>query len=158
MRYLPEIAKQFPVSLSIFGLVRTHKAVAASMLASIGLYPGQEILLMQLDAEEGQSQKALCNVLRVDHSTIAKSVSRLEKAGLVSRRKAEHDERVNLITLTSKGDELRKRVVQIWSELETVTISTLSRAEQKSFVTLAEKLAEGLEIHIETAASRKRNT
>lgn len=145
IRDLPEVIKNFPVSSAIFGLSRTHRAAAAAMLADIGLYLGQEIVLMHLDPTRGQSQKSLCNLLRVDHSTVAKSVSRLEKADIVRRRRAEHDERVSLVTLTPKGVELREKVLQIWARLEAVTAPGLTEAERDQFTMLAAKLAASIE-------------
>lgn len=158
MRYVPKVVKQYPVGFAVAGMARARRALAASMLADIGLYPGQEILLMQLDHKQGQSQKSLSDFLRIDQSTVAKSVSRLEKAGLVTRRKAEHDERISLITLTGLGEELRRRVIEIWTELETATVSVLAPGEQHDLVLLAEKLALSLEARTQASATRKRNT
>lgn len=146
MRNLPKTAKEFPINFAVFGLARTHRAVVGAMLSEVGLYLGQEILLMQLDLEVGQSQKCLRDLLCVDHSTIAKSVARLEKAGLVARRKAEYDERVSLITLTETGAELRQRVIEIWSRLEAIISAELTLGEQNKFIALADKLAASLEI------------
>ncbi|WP_198541543.1 MarR family winged helix-turn-helix transcriptional regulator [Mycobacteroides chelonae] len=142
---LPEASKDSPLNYAIFGLARIHRATASAMFADIGLYVGQEIMLMRLDTTQGQSQKALCDLLRVDHSTVAKSVSRLEKAGLVVRSKAEYDERISLVTLTQKGAELRAKVIEIWSSLEALTTADLTESERAQFIRLAEKIAANIE-------------
>ena len=41
-----------PVSAAIFQLARTHKAYAAQLPRQLDLYPGQEILLMELSGVE----------------------------------------------------------------------------------------------------------
>ncbi|MGL6235004.1 MAG: MarR family winged helix-turn-helix transcriptional regulator [Segniliparus sp.] len=142
---LPEAANDFPVGFAIFGLARTHRSAAAAMLSEIGLHLGQEVMLMQLDGAQGRSQKSLCELLRADHSTVAKSVARLERAGLVTRSKAEHDERVSLVALTAKGVELREKVFEVWAKLEDITAAGLTEPEQKQFAVLAAKLAANID-------------
>ncbi|MFD6197782.1 MarR family winged helix-turn-helix transcriptional regulator [Mycobacteriaceae bacterium NPDC060252] len=141
----PETAGDFPMSFAVFALARTHKAAAAAMLADIGLHIGQEVMLMQLDAEQGRSQKSLCDLLRADHSTVAKSVGRLQKAGLVTKTKAAYDERVSLVALTAKGVEIRQKALAIWSSLEEITAAGLTESEQRQFIKLAAKLAESID-------------
>src|SRR5687768_1136959 len=95
---LPEVEfgaeKQFPISFSIFALARSHRALASQLIRETGLFPGQEIILMQLFQQDGQSQNSLGRTLRLDHSTIAKSVRRLEEAGLITRNRSDEDGRV----------------------------------------------------------------
>lgn len=142
---LPQTADDFAVSFAVFALARTHRAAAAAMLADIGLHLGQEIMLMQLDATQGQSQKSLCELLRADHSTVAKSVARLEKAGLVTKTKADYDERVSLVALTAKGVEIREKALAVWTKLEDITAAGLTESEQKQFTKLAAKLAASID-------------
>lgn len=39
---------RYPVSFAIFALARTHRALASQMLRGVGLFPGQEIMLLNL--------------------------------------------------------------------------------------------------------------
>ncbi len=141
----PSTARDFPASWAIFSLARSHRALAASMLADLGLFPSQELILMQLWDEDGQSQKALGQTQRFDHSTIAKSVRRLERAGLVRREKSQTDGRVTLVFLTGAGQELKGRTLQIWEELERKTVQGLTTEEQAQLVALACKIIPSLE-------------
>lgn len=137
----PASADDYPVSWAIFALARSHRTTAASLLAGLGLFPGQEIMLMQLWDSDGQSQKQLGHTLRVDHSTVAKSVQRLEGAGLVTRARSSDDGRVTLVFLTKAGRALKKRTLAAWAALEQRTVRGLSRAEQAQFVALARRIA-----------------
>lgn len=100
---------------------------------------------MQLWDEDGQSQKALGQNQRLDHSTIAKSVRRLETAGLVRREKSQDDGRVTLVFLTDAGQELKGRTLQIWEELERRTVKSLTAKEQAQLVALAGKIIPNLD-------------
>lgn len=93
---------QFPISFSIFSLARFHHRIAGQLLREAGLYPGQELVLMQLWHRDSQSQNSLLRSLRLDHSTIAKSVRRLEDVGLVTCSRSEEDKRVTIVSLHPK--------------------------------------------------------
>jgi DNA-binding MarR family transcriptional regulator len=130
----------YPVSFAIFALARSHRAKAASMLADIGLFPGQEILLMQLAEKDGKPQKSLCESIGLDHSTVAKSVARLERDGLIERRKCPEDGRISQVHLTSRGREMTDAISRVWAELERMTIKDLSVAEQQALMEAAKKI------------------
>ena len=132
----------FPVSYAIFSLARSHKALAGILLRKLDLYPNQDIILMAVWNQEGLAEKMLQETLQVDHSTIAKSVKRMEAAGLLGSRKSDRDKRVTLISLTERGKEIHQKVVEAWAELERRTIASLTVSEQAAFVAFTQKLEE----------------
>ena len=142
----------YPVSFAIFALARSHRAKAASMLADIGLFPGQEILLMQLAEKDGKPQKSLCESIGLDHSTVAKSVARLERDGLIERRKCPEDGRISQVHLTSKGREMTDAISRVWAELERQTIKDLSTSEQQMLMAAAKKIVVSTAVPEEIAA------
>ncbi|WP_254777137.1 MarR family winged helix-turn-helix transcriptional regulator [Paenibacillus sp. yr247] len=103
---LNQTRQQFPLSFSLFALASSHRALATQLFREINLFPGQELILMQLFQQDQQSQNRLSQTLRLDHSTVAKSVKRLEDAGLVIRRRSPEDGRVTLVSLTEAGRKL----------------------------------------------------
>jgi DNA-binding MarR family transcriptional regulator len=145
----------YPVSFAIFALARTHRAKAASMLADIGLFPGQEILLMQLAGQDGRPQKSLCESIGLDHSTVAKSVGRLERDGLIERRKCPDDGRISQVHLTARGRDMTDAISRIWAELERQTIKDLSDAEQQALMAAAKKIIVNASVAEELAACTK---
>jgi len=130
----------YPVSFAIFALARSHRAKAASMLAGIGLFPGQEILLMQLSEKDGKPQKALCDSIGLDHSTVAKSLLRLEREGLIVRKKCPEDGRVSQVYLTQRGWETTRAITGVWAELERMTVEQLTVEEQAQLMSAARKI------------------
>jgi MarR family transcriptional regulator, organic hydroperoxide resistance regulator len=138
-------AAEFPVSWLIFALARSHRALAGQLISNLGLYPGQELILMQLWDMDGRSQKELGEAQRLDHSTINKSVRRLEAVGLVCREPSPEDGRVALVFLTEKGRELETATKAAWAELERRTVVGLSEAEQRRFRQLALRIIPNIE-------------
>jgi len=134
-----------PVNNAILALVRSHRIEAANLLRELGLFPGQELMLMQLWNKDNQSQNSLGRTFRHDHSTIAKSVKRLEEAGLVTRSQSEEDKRVVIVSLTQAGRDLEGRVMDAWKNLETNTTKGISKEEQALFLTIVQKMVTNFE-------------
>lgn len=128
------LQREFPVSYAIFAMARTHRAIAAAKLAEIGLYPNQEIMLIQLAAGDGLSQKMLARTLRVNHATVAKTVARMESVGLVERRVSPVDRRVTLVYLTDAGRAMEERILEVWRDLEGLTTDRLVPNQRSAFL------------------------
>jgi DNA-binding MarR family transcriptional regulator len=134
-----------PVSTAIYQLARAHKAFAASMLRELGLYPNQELLLMELDGVESRSQSDLVRTLMLDHSTVAKSLRRMETAGLVARRPSASDRRAVDVSLTQRGAELLDRIHAVWARLEATTTDGLGEADAEQLVALMHAIQQRIE-------------
>ncbi|WP_164700249.1 MarR family winged helix-turn-helix transcriptional regulator [Modestobacter sp. KNN46-3] len=130
------VAAVGPVSALIPAVARAHRTLAGTLLREVGLYPGQELLLMQLWEHEPRSPGELARALRVEPPTAVKAVSRLEDAGFVQRERSTDDRRVVLVSLTASGRALRARVEQIWAELERRTVGDLSQADRARLIEL----------------------
>lgn len=151
-------AEKFPVSFAIFGLARRHRALAAELLRDLGLYPGQEIMLLQLWENDGQSQNSLGRTLGLDHSTVAKSVRRLEEAGLVVRARSAQDRRSTIVTLTQAGRDLETAVTEVWARLEGCTVKGFSVDEREAFVGLVRRIEANLDPDTPPPARRSANS
>src|SRR4051812_17786031 len=108
MPHIPTTAGGGPMSYAIFQLARAHRAYAAALLRAMDLHPGQELLLMQLFDRDGQTQSELLESVGLDHSTVSKSLRRMQVAGLLIREPAEHDRRVMGVHRTDKGRAMRE--------------------------------------------------
>src|SRR5256885_8158507 len=100
---IPTTAGEGPMSYAIFQLARAHRGYAAALLRKMDLHPGQELLLMQLLDRDGQTQSELLDSVGLDHSTVSKSLRRMQDAGLLVREPAAHDRRGLGVHLTHKG-------------------------------------------------------
>jgi DNA-binding MarR family transcriptional regulator len=132
------------MSYAIFELARAHRGQAAAMLRRMGLHPGQELLLMHLLDRDGQTQSELLDSVGLDHSTVSKSLRRMQDAGLVVREPAEHDRRVMVVHLTDKGRAMREPLAAMWRALEATTAQHLSARQAEAFVQTAYTVVDAL--------------
>lgn len=70
----------------------------------------QYSILVVLDRMGEASQRQLCDEVDLDRSTIADLVRRMERRGLVARRRDPQDARRNTVTLTDEGLAERRRL------------------------------------------------
>ena len=125
------------MSYAIFQLARAHRAYAAALLREMDLHPGQELLLMQLFDRDGQTQSELLESVGLDHSTVSKSLSRMQDAGLLVREPAAHDRRVMVVHLTDKGRAMREPIAALWQTLEEASARNMSEQQTRSFLDTA---------------------
>ena len=70
-------------------------------------------VLYHLWKEDGLSQQDLCNHSFRDKPSITRLVDNLEKLKLVKRTSSKDDKRINKIFLTSKGNKLQEKTMEM---------------------------------------------
>ncbi|MFJ1917201.1 MarR family winged helix-turn-helix transcriptional regulator [Streptomyces sp. NPDC088147] len=144
---LPSTAGEGPLSYAIFQLARAHRGHAAAMLRAMNLHPGQELLLMQLFDHDGRTQAELLERAGLDHSTVSKSLRRMQEAGLLTREPAPHDRRVMVVHLTDAGRALRKPIADMWRTLEQISVHDLTPDQIQAFITFAHIIEKSVRDH-----------
>ena len=118
------------IGFQIIHIYRAHRQIAEEAFGKLGVYPGQEMILLQFWLEEGIPQSQIAASLRVEPPTATKMLQRMERSGLVERRADPRDARVSLVYLTERGRALEQPVLDIWKQLEDQTVANLSLTEQ----------------------------
>jgi len=86
---------------------RMNQAAGAADLSPVAAWT-----LVQLDPDHAISQKELAARLHCNPSTVVDPTDRLEEAGLVIRRPQPTDRRINILTITPKGRQVRQTLVR----------------------------------------------
>lgn len=77
-------------------------------ISGSGIAPAQAYVLGELWFNEPLSQVDLARRLEIGKATIGQTLTRLERAGVIERRRTESDRRVVMVHLTDKGRALRE--------------------------------------------------
>ncbi|MER7518839.1 MarR family winged helix-turn-helix transcriptional regulator [Streptomyces sp. NPDC126499] len=141
---LPSAARGGPLSYALSRVARLHRIAAGRRLRELGLYPGQEFLMMALWDCGPVRQSALIQSLGLDPSTVTKMLQRLEQCGHVRRRPDPADRRAVLVEATEEGEALRARVEGVWSGLEEDSLAGLGTADRDELMRLLGRLEENL--------------
>ena len=87
-----------------------------AIFAELGLAPMQAQALIGLEPGAPLAMSALAERMHCDNSNVTGIADRLEAAGLIERRAADHDRRVKALALTPEGERLRRVVEERMSE------------------------------------------
>jgi DNA-binding MarR family transcriptional regulator len=102
-----------------------HRARAAALLAPLGLHPGQEALLLELDRTGPRIQAQLSEALGCEPPSVTLMTRKLEASGHIRRRPAPSDKRASIVELTDSGKALADRVKELWHGLAEETVTGL---------------------------------
>ena len=105
-----------------FDLYAASRAVTNAYrpaLSELGLtYP--QFLVMIVLWEQGKcTVSELADRLQLDHGTLTPLLRRMEGNGVITRRRADTDERFVEVGLTRRGDALRKHATKIHCDMKT---------------------------------------
>ena len=99
-------------------ICRLEHARAHELLEELSLYRGQHRMLRALWKQDGLTHTELARHSHVRPSTTTTTIQRMEKAGLVERKRDVEDQRVSRVYLTQVGHALQGDVEQTWHRLE----------------------------------------
>lgn len=102
----------------------------------LGLAPAQFMTLLELWNEDGLTQAELTGRLDVEQATMANTLSRMERDGLIRRRPHPEDGRKQQSWLTAKAKGLRSQAIEAAQAQNELALRTLTKKERAVFIDL----------------------
>ncbi|CAD7048611.1 MarR family transcriptional regulator [Pseudorhizobium halotolerans] len=99
--------------------------------AGLGFSPGQFPVLLELWQEDGLTQKQLLDRLEVEQATLANTLTRMERDGLIRREPHPHDGRAQIIQLTESARDLEKRAIDAAAEADAALFEGFRQFERE---------------------------
>jgi len=110
-----------------------------------GLSPGQFPVLLALWEREGLTQAELCRIVQIEQPTMANTLNRMERDGLIRREPDPNDGRRSLIHLTERARALEDPATTAARAINQTAIKGLSDEEQAELRRLVAVMAANLE-------------
>lgn len=110
-------------------------------LKPLGLTYTQYVVFMVLWEKESVNVGQLGSILHLDAGTLTPLLKTLEKNGYVTRERSKEDERVTIISITEKGNELKEKCKDIPFKVGSGS-KPLNEKEASELYTLLYKLLE----------------
>lgn len=123
-------------------------------LVPLGLAPAHMPVLLALEQSDGMPQKELAIRVRVEQPTMAATLNRMERSGLIARRLNPADGRSMLVTLTPLARQKLPAVEQVVSAINALALEQLSPEERGQFFTLLGKVIAVLQAQDAQAGSK----
>ena len=106
----------------------------------LGLAPAQFMTLLVLWEQDGVTQQDLRLHLDVEQATMANTLKRMERDGLITRRAHKSDKRARLIYLTDKARELRGEATAAAKSQNAFALGGLSEQERAQLMSLMQRV------------------
>jgi DNA-binding MarR family transcriptional regulator len=103
----------------------------AEAVRPLGLAPAQFMVLLELWREEGLTQKDLVGRLDVEQATMAATLARMERDGLIERRPDQADARARRIQLTARTRALQEPALAAAKSVNARALSGFSDEERE---------------------------
>ena len=92
----------------LYAASRKITSIYTPYFKPLGLTYTKYIVFLVLWEEDGITVGDICSRLYLDNGTVTPLIKKMEAEGYVTRKRSKEDERVTLICITQKGDELKE--------------------------------------------------
>lgn len=122
-----------------------------AQIAPMGVPAGVFPAMMELWAEAGLTQRDLVERLGIEQATVANTLNRMERDGLITREADPGDRRIRRIVLTERGAALKGPATGAVKRVNKAALKSLKKSERDELLRLLAKLRTGM-VEAETDA------
>lgn len=105
----------------------------------------EQLIMMFLNKVESSNQDSIAKYFKIDKGSIAKTIAKMEKKGLLYREQNRNNRRENTITISEKGRSLGSDMESIMNEWNEGMFQGFSETEIIQFKKMLEQVAENVE-------------
>ncbi|EMG38033.1 transcriptional regulator [Desulfocurvibacter africanus PCS] len=134
---------------------RLFARALAMRVEPLGLAPGQFPVLLALWESEGRTQGELCRLVQVEQPTMANTLARMERDGLIQRKPDPRDRRRTVIRLTTRGRDLESPAVASARSINARALESLTSREQSELRRMLGIIAANLSLHPDNATQQE---
>ena len=109
-------------------------------IAPLGIVTGQFPILLELWEEDGVTQRELLEKLDIEQATVANTLTRMERDGLIKRAKHPSDARAQQIWLTPAGSNVKESAYAAARAQNERALCGLTSTEREAFIVLMTKV------------------
>jgi DNA-binding MarR family transcriptional regulator len=113
-------------------------------IAPLGIVIGQFPILLELWQKDGVSQRDLLEKLDVEQATLANTLNRMERDGLITRTKHPSDARAQQIWLSDRAVEIRAKAYQAAHDQNKLSLAALNDAEQSQLMDFMRRIVSSM--------------
>lgn len=135
-----EFAKTHSAGFLANHMARLFAAGLQQRFKELDLAPAQFMVLLELWEEDGLTQAVLTDRLDVEQATMANTLSRMQRDGLIDRIANPKDKRTRVIKLTPKAREVRQKALTAAATQNAEALKGLNEQEAETLIALMQKV------------------
>lgn len=126
-------------------MIHAYHHCIDSQLSDLGLFRGQPPIMGILSHHGEMSQKDLAQKLHLSPATVTVTLKRMQKAGFITRRIDETDQRIQRVSLTEEGKRLDACAREIFRRMgDEIAFAGFSREEKEQMLLFVRRITENL--------------
>lgn len=106
----------------------------------LGIVTGQFPILLELWEKDGVSQRELLEKLDIEQATLANTLTRMQRDGIIRRTKHPTDARAQQIWLTERAKDVREEAYKSALEVNSNALSCLDQTDRALFMQFMGKI------------------
>ena len=114
-------------------------------IAPLGIVPGQFPALLVLWEQDGLTQKQILELVAIEQATLANTLTRMERDGLIVRKEHSADARARTIHLTKKARSIRDAAYKAANETNQAALEGMSQEDRDAFLGLMRRTIEKIQ-------------
>lgn len=126
-------------------MARLFASALNRRIAPLGIAPAQFMVLLELWQLDERTQADLTAALAVEQATMANTLARMERDGLIEKRSCKTDKRARLICLTPKAAAAQEAAIKAASGVNEAAVAGLTQDEREQFLTLMARVIANLQ-------------
>lgn len=139
------LIRQESLGYQVNHLARVLAHTLAARIAPYGVVPGQFAQLLALFEQDGLTQRELCDQVRIEQATMAKTLQRMQRDGLVRCVPDPDDRRRIRVYLTDQARAIEHDLAAAARSVNASATDGLSDAETARYLNLTARLIHNLE-------------
>lgn len=132
----------FPLYAAARAVVRNY----TPYLRPLGLTYTQYIVLLVLWENDNIRVSSLCERLHLDNGTVTPMLKKMEKNGLLIRKRLKNDERVVIVSLTDDGWDMREKALTIPEKMNQECCFGMDASDSKELRTFLSRILDKIDI------------
>jgi DNA-binding MarR family transcriptional regulator len=128
------LPRQFSLGYQVNHVARLLATALRDRIAPLGVVPGQFAQLLALYEQDGLTQNELCQLVQIEQPTMANTLARMQRDGLIQRLPDATDRRRTRVMLTERAHALHADLVGAARAVNTSATRGLDEAEIAAFM------------------------
>ena len=139
------LPRQSSLGYQVNHLARLMAQALRERMAPFGVVPGQFAQLLALYEQDGLSQRELCERVRIEQPTMANTLQRMERDGLIRRLPDPADRRRAAVMLTGRARKLEGDLVAVARSTNAEATRDIGDAELATFMNTLSRIIDNLD-------------
>ncbi|HZK50082.1 MAG TPA: MarR family winged helix-turn-helix transcriptional regulator [Actinomycetota bacterium] len=138
------LPRQSSLGYQVNHLARLMAQALRERIAPFGVVPGQFAQLLALYEQDGLSQRELCERVRIEQPTMANTLQRMERDGLIRRLPDPVDGRRAAVMLTGRARDLEDDLVGAARGINSQAARNIGDDELANFIDTLSRIIDNL--------------